>query len=196
MKKLVTVKQPMIGLYHLPVVLVTCIDELGKPNIIPLGWVGGVCSDPPQIGIALRPSRYSHQLIEQSKEFVVNIPEEGMVEVVDKTGFCSGRNVDKFKEFNLTSVLASKVKSPLIKECSVNLECELRHSFNLGSHTLFIGEIIAVQADAQYVKEDGEIDYRRLKPLALKHDNYCGMAKPLGWYGFTKFKDRVVNKVF
>lgn len=196
MKKIATVKQPMIGLYHLPVVLVSCIDKEGKPNIIPLGWVGGVCSDPPQVGIALRPSRYSHQLIEQTGEFVLNIPEEGLVDVVDRTGFCSGRNVDKFKEFNLTPLQSSKVKPPLIKECSVNLECKLRHSLNLGSHTLFIGEILAVQADEQYVKEDKEIDYARLKPLVLKHDNYCGMTEPLGWYGFTKFKDRVVNIVF
>ena len=196
MKKLATVKQPMIGFYHLPVVLVTCVDETGKPNIIPLGWVGGVCSDPPQVGIAVRPSRHSHKLIKKTGEFVVNIPTENLVEVVDKTGFSSGRNVDKFKEFNLTPLPASKVSPPLIKECSVNLECKLRHSLNLGSHTLFIGEIVAVQVDEEYVKEDGEINYSILKPLVLKHDEYCGMTEPLGWYGFTKFKERVVNKVF
>lgn len=196
MKKLAAIKQPMIGLYHLPVVLVSCIDKEGKPNIIPLGWVGGVCSDPPQVGIAIRPSRYSHKLIEKTGEFVVNIPTEELVGIVDKCGFCSGRNVDKFKEFNLTPLPASKVKSPLIKECSINLECKLRHSLDLGSHTLFIGEILAVQVDEEYIKKDSEINYILLKPLLLKHDEYCGMAEPLGWYGFTKFKERVVNKVF
>lgn len=196
MKKSAIVKQPMTGLYHLPVVLVSCIDESGRPNIIPLGWVGGVCSDPPQVGIALRPSRYSHKLIEQTKEFIINIPTEDLVDVVDKTGFCSGRNVDKFKEFNLTPLPASKVAPPLIKECIVNLECKLRHSLNLGSHTLFIGEIVAVQADEEYLKKDGEINYSLLKPLVLKHDEYCGMSEPLGWYGFTKFKERVVDRVF
>lgn len=196
MKKLATVKQPMIGLYHLPVVLVTCVDELGKPNIIPLGWVGGVCSDPPQVGIAIRPSRFSHKLIEKTGEFVINIPTEDLVEVVDKCGFCSGRNVNKFQELSLTPLPASKVKPPLIKECSVNLECKLRHSLSLGSHTLFIGEIMAIQADEEYIIEDGEINYSLLKPIVLKHDEYCGMTESLGWYGFTKFKKRVVNKVF
>jgi flavin reductase (DIM6/NTAB) family NADH-FMN oxidoreductase RutF len=196
MKKIATVKQPMIGLYHLPVVLVSCIDKDGKPNIIPLGWVGGVCSDPPQVSIALRPSRYSHQMIEQTGEFVVNIPEEGMVEIVDGTGFCSGRNVDKFKEFNLTPLQSSKVKPPLIKECPVNLECKLRHSLNLGSHTLFIGEIVAVQVEEEYWKEDGEIDYMALRPLMLRHDEYIGPGPSHGFYGFTKFGERVVNRIF
>src|SRR4030042_1397964 len=196
MKKLASVKQPMIGLYHLPVVLVTCVDKSGKPNIIPLGWVGGVCSYPPQVGIAIRPSRYSHKLIEKTGEFVVNIPTEELAGIVDKCGFCSGRNVDKFKEFNLIPQPASRVRPPLIKECSVNLECKLRHSLNLGTHTLFIGDIVAVQVDEEYIKEDGEINYSLIKPLVLKHDEYCGMTEPLGWYGFTKFKERVVKKVF
>ena len=196
MKKIAVVKQPMIGLYNLTVVLVSCVDKKEKPNIIPLGWVGGVCSDPPQVGIAIRPHRYSYNLIKETKEFVVNIPTEELVKVVDKTGFCSGKDVDKFKEFNLTPLPASKISIPLIKECSVNLECKLRHLLELGSHGLFIGEIVAVQVDEEYVKEDGEINYSLLKPLVLKHDEYCGMTEPLGWYGFTKFKEKVVSKVF
>lgn len=196
MKRIVQVKQPMIGLYHLPVVLVTCVDEKGKPNIIPIAWAGGVCSDPPQVGIALRPRRYSHKLIANTGEFVVNIPEENLVEAVDKTGFCSGSDLDKFQAFKLTPVPASKVRPPLISECSVSLECVVRHGLNLGSHTFFIGEIVAVQVDEQYIKEDGEINYPLLRPLLLKHDEYCGMTPPLGWYGFTKYAKKVVNKIF
>ena len=196
MKRTAIVKQPMIGLYHLPVVLISCVDEDLSPNIIPIGWVGGVCSDPPQIGIAIRPRRYSYQIIKRSGEFVVNIPEKGLVEVVDKTGFCSGKDTNKFAEFNLTPLPAIKVKAPIIKECSVNLECKVRHTLNLGSHTLFIGEVVMVQADEEIIKEDGEIDYQLLNPLMLKHDEYCTVTEPLGWYGFTMFKERVVNKVF
>ena len=196
MKRIALAKQPMIGLYALPVVLVSCADKEGKPNIIPLGWVGGVCSEPPQIGIAIRPSRYSYNLIRETKEFVVNIPTENLVKVVDQTGFCSGKSIDKFKSFNLTPLPASKVRSPLIKECSVNIECKLKHLLELGSHGLFIGEIVAIQADEEYIKEDSEINYSLLKPLVLKHDEYCGMSEAIGWYGFTKFNGRVVNKVF
>lgn len=196
MKRIVQVKQPMIGLYHLPVVLVSCINEDGKPNIIPIAWVGGVCSDPPQVGIAVRPRRYSHKLIAKTREFVVNIPEENLLEAVDKAGFCSGNNVDKFERFRFTPIPASRVKPPLIGECSVCLECVLRQALDLGSHTLFIGEIVTVQVDEGLVRDDGDIDYRVLKPLVVKHDEYCGMTEPLGWYGFTKFKQRVVNKVF
>jgi flavin reductase (DIM6/NTAB) family NADH-FMN oxidoreductase RutF len=188
-KRIANVKQPMIGLYHLPVVLVSCVDGRGKPNVISLGWVGGVCSDPPQVAIALRPSRYSHRLIEETKEFVVNIPTEDLVKIVDKIGFCSGRTIDKFKKFNLTPLQASRVTSPLIQECSVNLECKLRHTLNLGSHTLFIGEIVTVHADEEYIREDGGINYSLLKPLLLKHDEYCGMTKPIGWYGYSTFKE-------
>ena len=196
MKRVAIVKQPMIGLCNLTVVLVSCINKNGKPNIIPLGWAGGVCSDPPQVGIAIRPRRYSYNLIKETKEFVVNIPTEELVSIVDQTGFCSGRNVDKFKVFNLTPLPASKVKPPLIKECSINLECKLKHLLELGSHSLFIGEIVAVQADEEHIKDDGEINYPLLKPLILKHDEYCGMTEPIGWYGFTKYKERVVSKVF
>ncbi|OPY80199.1 MAG: Flavoredoxin [Syntrophorhabdus sp. PtaU1.Bin153] len=196
MKKIAEVKQPMIGLYHLPVVLVTCCDEEGRPNIIPIGWVGGVCSNPPQVGIAVRPRRFSYKLIERMGQFVVNIPEERLLDVVDKTGFSSGGKVDKFEKFGLTPLPASKVKPPLIEECSVNLECLVRHALNLGSHTFFVGEIVAVHADEEILKENGEIDYTRLKPIVLKHDEYCGMTLPLGWYGFTKYKKRVVNEVY
>jgi len=196
MKTLAQIKQPMIGLFNLPVVLVTCTDDKGSANIIPLGWVGGVCSSPPQIALGIRPSRYSYNLIKKSGEFVVNIPCVDLVKEVDKCGFCSGRNTDKFERFHLTPLPASKVSSPLIKECPVNLECRLRHFLSLGSHGLFIGEIVAVQADKELVREDGEINYSCLKPLYLRHDEYCGPSEPVGYYGFTKFRERVVNKVF
>lgn len=196
MKKIAKINQPMIGLYALPVVLVSCMDRNGKSNIIPLGWVGGVCSDPPQLGIAIRPKRHSCKIIEETKEFVVNIPTEELVKIVDKTGFCSGRNVDKFKEFNLTAIPSSQIKPPLIKECSVNLECKVKHVMELGSHVFFIGEILTVQADEEFLKDDREINYQLLKPLVLKHDEYYGMKNPLGWYGYTKYKEKVVNKIY
>lgn len=196
MKGTVQVKQPMIGLYNLPVVLVTCLDKDNPPNIIPLGWAGGVCSDPPLVALGIRPRRYSYNLIKKSGEFVINIPCVDIARKVDACGFCSGRDTDKFRRFNLTPVAASIVSPPLIKECPVNLECKLRHFLSLGSHCLFIGEIVAVQADQEFILADGEIDYSRLKPLYLRHDDYCGPSEPVGFYGFSRFKEKVVNKVF
>ena len=196
MSKKVSVKvnQPLIGLTVLPVVVVTCIDKDGKPNLIPLGWVGGVCSDPPQLGIAIRRKpvkRYSYDLILETKEFVVNIPDEDLVEKVDIAGFISGRDVDKFEELGLTPVPASKVKVPLIDECPVNLECVLRQHFVLGSHGLFIGEIVAVDVDEELAKPEGDPDFSKTRPYVLRWYDYCGLRyERIGYYGYTQKEAR------
>lgn len=191
-KKIVNIEQPMIGLFPLPVALVTCISNEGKPNIIPLGWVGGVCSEPPQVGIAIRPSRYSYSLIKDTKEFVVNIPTEEIIRKVDWCGFVSGVDTDKFKETNLTPVQGNKVKVPLIHECPVNLECVLRHLIPLGSHGLFIGEILCVNADEDLVNKKGQIDFSRIKPVVLHWYDYFGLGNSFGYYGFSVNNKRKV----
>ncbi len=113
-------KTPSTYLYPLPVVLVTCGTQ--RPNIITLAWVGTVCSDPPMVGIGVRPERYSHSLIEESGEFAINIPGEDLLEVTDRCGHASGRDVDKFAAFGLTPQAASLVSTPLIAECPINME--------------------------------------------------------------------------
>ena len=158
-------------LYPNPVVMVSCSDGV-KDNIITLAWVGTVCSDPPLISISIRPARYSHELVSASKEFVINIPDEKMIEASDFCGTNSGRNIDKFKELGLTKEKGFIVNAPLIKECPINIECKVRQIIHLGTHDMFIGEVVSVNADEEVIYPDGEIDYERISMLSYLMDNY------------------------
>lgn len=177
-------KRPSTYLYPVPVVLVTCGIE--KPNIITLAWVGTVCSDPPMVGIAVRPSRYSHGLIQESGEFVINVPGEDLLEAADRCGHVSGADVDKFSAFGLTTEPASVVKTPLIAECHVNMECKVVQTLSLGAHDLFLGEVVAVHVDEAVLDESGRrIDYGKAKPFVLTFAEYRGLGEPIGSYGFS-----------
>jgi flavin reductase (DIM6/NTAB) family NADH-FMN oxidoreductase RutF len=177
-----TRKSPSTYLYPVPVVLVTCGVE--KPNVITLAWVSTVCSDPPMVAIAVRPDRHSHPLIEDVGEFVVNIPGQDLLEVTDHCGQVSGREVDKLTEFGLTQVPAAEVKVPLIAECHVNLECRVAQKLELGTHDLFLGEIVAVHVEEGVLDEHGRrVDYDKAKPFVLTSSEYRGLTEPLGAYG-------------
>jgi flavin reductase (DIM6/NTAB) family NADH-FMN oxidoreductase RutF len=181
-------KRPSTYLYPVPVVLVTCGVE--RPNVITLAWVGTVCSDPPMVGIGVRPERYSHGLIDQSGEFVVNIPGEDLLEVTDRCGHTSGRDVDKFAAFGLTAEPASTLKTPLIAECPVNIECRVTQKIPLGAHTLFLGEIVAVQVDEAVLDEGGRrIDYAKAKPFVLTFAEYRGLGNAIAAYGYSAKKE-------
>lgn len=158
-------------LYPNPVVMVSCSDGV-KDNIITLAWVGTVCSNPPLISISIRPSRYSHALISASKEFVINIPDEKMIEACDFCGTKSGRNMDKFEELGLTKEKGSIVNTPLIKECPINIECKVRQIIHLGTHDMFIGEVVIVNADEEVIYSDREIDYEKIGILSYLMNNY------------------------
>ncbi len=177
-----TRKKPSTYLYPVPVVLVTCGVE--KPNVITLAWVGTVCSDPPMVAIAVRPDRHSHQLIEETGEFVVNIPGQDLLEVTDHCGQVSGREVDKLTEFGLTQEPAAEVKAPLIAECHVNLECRVAQKLELGAHDLFLGEVVAIHVEEGVLDEHGRrVDYDKAKPFVLTFAEYRGLTEPLGDYG-------------
>jgi flavin reductase (DIM6/NTAB) family NADH-FMN oxidoreductase RutF len=152
-------------LYPNPVVMVSCSN--GKTdNIITLAWVGTVCSNPPMVSISIRPSRYSHEIITASKELVINIPDAKMTEACDFCGTHSGRDIDKFKALNLTKEKGFTVNTPLIKECPVNIECKVSKVINLGTHDMFIGEVVSTDADAEVIFSDGEIDYEKISMLS------------------------------
>jgi len=175
-------KRPSTYLYPVPVVLATCGTE--KPNVITLAWVGTVCSDPPTIGIGVRPGRYSHALIEEAGEFVINIPGEDLLEVTDRCGHVSGRDIDKFAAFDLTPEPASEVGTPLIAECPVNMECKVVQKIPLGAHDLFLGEIVAVHVDEAVLDETGRhIDYGKAKPFVLTFAEYRRLGEAIGTYG-------------
>jgi len=176
------------ALYAVPTVLVTCIDKDNKPNIITIAWTGVVSSGPPSVSISIRPGRYSFDLIKNQKEFAVNIPNEQLLRQTDYCGVVSGRKVDKFKETGLTAIPASKIKSPLIKECPVNIECKLANAIDLGCHYMFVGEVLCVHADKSVLDTQGEIDYSKTKPITYNQGEYWSLGQKLGFYGISKGK--------
>ena len=178
-------RKPTTALYPTPIVLVTCVDGSQRPNIITLAWAGVVCSEPPQIGISIRPGRHSHPIIEKTGQFVVAIPCERVLRDVDLCGNVSGRDVDKFGKTNLTPKSATKVSPPLIAECPVNMECLVRHRISLGSHDLFIGEVVAVHIDRSVLTEKGLIDFDEAKLIAYGNGEYRGLGKLLERQGFS-----------
>ncbi|MGO9089193.1 MAG: flavin reductase family protein [bacterium] len=181
---------PTTLLFPTPVVLVTCVDEAGKPNIITLAWVGVVNSEPPMIGISIRPGRYSHACVKRSKEFVVNLPSEEMVRKVDACGVLSGRETDKFSSMGWKPVPGQKVKPPLIDESPVQMECKVKEILSLGSHDLFLGEVVALHVKEEVEKEKGRIDIAKTLPLVFcpGANEYWNLGKCIGHYGFTKGK--------
>lgn len=181
---------PTTMFFPTPVVLVTCVNEAGKPNIITLAWAGVINSDPPMVGISIRPERYSHACVRKAQEFVVNIPTEEIVRKVDACGVLSGKETDKFAAMGWTPVPAEKVKSPLIAECPVQLECQVKQIISLGSHDLFLGQIVAVHVEEEVQKEKGQIDIPKARPVAYCPGSreYWTLGKLLGHYGFTEGK--------
>lgn len=167
-----------------PVALVTCSGEKGD-NIITLSWIATLCSTPPIIGMGIRKNRYSHSLIVNKEEFVVNIPEEELVKEADYCGNYSGSDVDKFKETGLTREDGRVVSVPMIKECPMNLECELTKSIDLGSHTLFLGKVVGTHIDEK-IMTDGKLDDYKCKPLTYLSPHYFTVAGIEEKYGFTK----------
>lgn len=178
--------RPATILMPVPTVLVTtCNTE--QDNIITLAWVGTVCSEPPMVGISIRPSRYSHDLLEDCKEFVVNIPSEEILVKTDRAGVLSGRDVNKFTQIGLSPLKATKVKPPLIDECPINLECKVVQKLELGSHDLYLGEIVAMHASENVVVE-GKIDVSRVRPIAFCGHEYWNLKEKIGTYGFSAKK--------
>ena len=165
------------------------MDEDARPNIITLAWAGVVCSEPPMVGIAIRPHRYSHSLIVESGEFVVNMPTEDILQETDLCGVVSGKDVDKFAKTGLTPIPASQVKAPLIKECPVNLECRTTQIISLGTHDLIIGEVLATHIDEELLDESGKIrSILDAKPVVYSPltADYLSVGSVIGSYGYSR----------
>lgn len=179
------VKKPFVALRPVPVVLVSC-GHGEQANIITIAWTGILCSNPPQVGIGVRPDRHSHGLIQETGEFVVNVPSERLLNEVEYCGFVSGRDVDKFDTSGLTPVPGSAIQTPIIAESPINLECKLAQTLPLGSHDLFVGEVVAVQFSEAVLDERGRVDNGKLKPILFTGDQYWGLGDLLGGYGSTR----------
>ena len=181
------VKKPFTALRPVPVVLVSC-GHGEQANIITIAWTGILCSKPPCVGIGVRPSRHYYGLIQETGEFVVNIPDEELLDEVDYCGFVSGREVDKFNARGLTPIPGSEVQTPIIAECPINIECRVSQTLPLGSHDLFIGQIVAVQFSQDVLGDQERMDNGKLKPILFTGDEYWGMGSLLGGYGFSRQK--------
>jgi flavin reductase (DIM6/NTAB) family NADH-FMN oxidoreductase RutF len=131
------------------VVLITTIDEHGKPDVMPAGWAMIASHQPPMFAISVGHGRYTHELIRSQKEFVVAFPGPGSEKAIEDTGSSSGRNIDKFEEFELKSLKAREVKPPLLLGCIVNLECKLEGELEAGDHTIFLGKVVAAYIDEE-----------------------------------------------
>ncbi|MBE6358823.1 MAG: flavin reductase family protein [Lentisphaerae bacterium] len=169
-----------------PVVLVGCGDGKNfKYNCLTVAWAGTLSSNPPMVGIGIRPERYSRGLIESSGVFTVNMPTAAMAEKVDYCGVVSGRDVDKFAKCGFTAAAGSKVDAPIITECPISLECKVKHSLSLGSHILYIGEVLAVQISSEFIDGKNHFDVEKADLLAYAHGNYMSLGKSLGTFGYS-----------
>lgn len=172
-----------------PAVMVSVADENGKANIITVAWAGTICTNPPMLSISVRPERYSYDMIMKTGEFVVNLTTEELVKACDYCGVTSGRDVDKWKEMNLTPLELPNVKAPGIAESPVNIECKVREYNELGCHTMFIADVVGVTVDDSYIDETGKFNINDIGLVMYSHGEYFGMGDKLGKFGYSIKKE-------
>ena len=172
-------------LYPLPVVMVSLADKNGKSNIITIAWAGTVCTNPPRFSICVRPERYSYPILKETGEFVINLTTKELAFATDYCGVKSGRDVDKFKETGLTAIPGKEVKAPLIAESPVNIECRVREVLPLGSHDMFLADVVAVHADEKYMDEKHKFHLEQAKPIVYSHGAYLQCGEQLGTFGYS-----------
>lgn len=172
-------------LYPVPAVLVTVADREGNSNIFTVAWAGTICTNPPMLSISVRPERHSYHMMKETGEFVVNLTTESMAWATDYCGVRSGRDVDKWKATGLTPEKANVVDVPVIKESPVNIECCVVKVEELGSHHMFIADVVAVDVDEAYMDEKDTFHLSMAKPLAYSHGRYYGMGEELGSFGYS-----------
>lgn len=187
------IHKPTTGLFPLPAILVTSQSGENSPNIITIAWTGVMNSVPPVVYIGVNPLRYSHQLISESGEYVINIPTAEQVAAVDYCGLTSGRAEDKFNATGFTPVPATHVKAPLIAECPVNMECKVRQVLHLESHDVFMADVLAVHFNEEILDEKGRPDYQKIKPYGYCLGEYHGLGDIIGAQGLSRKVNHRIN---
>lgn len=172
-------------LYPVPAVMVSVADKKGNTNIITVAWTGTVCSDPAMLYISVRPERYSYHMLRETGEFVVNLTTKELVKAADYCGVRSGKDVDKWKEMHLTPGKAMKVSAPVILESPVNIECRVTKMEELGSHHMFLAEVVSVDIDPDYLNEKGKFELNKLGLAAYSHGEYLETGKVIGTFGYS-----------
>ena len=178
--------KPGTLIYPLPAALVSCGKTPDEFNVLTISWLGTLCSSPPMCYISVRRERKSYEIIKANGEFVINLTNEALAFAADWCGVRSGRDYNKFKEMNLTPVMAEKVNAPIIKEAPLCIECRVKEIVTLGTHDMFISEVINIQADKQYIDpETDSFDMAKAKLIAYSHGNYYKLGEEIGKFGWT-----------
>jgi flavin reductase (DIM6/NTAB) family NADH-FMN oxidoreductase RutF len=187
--------KPGTMIYPVPAVMVSCGSTTGEYNIITVSWTGTICSDPAMCYISVRPSRYSYDIIRRNGEFVINLTTSGLAFATDWCGVRSGSEYNKFREMKLTPAAATKVRAPLILESPVNIECVVKEIKELGTHHMFISEVVAINADkALYDEDTGLFRLKDAGPVCYLHGNYYETGKFIGKFGFSVKKKKRKKK--
>jgi len=169
-----------------PVVLITSKNKEGKVNVFTVAWIGTACTKPPMITVAIRPERLSYEYIKESGDFVVNLPSSKMVREVDYCGVRSGKQIDKIKEMKFKTENSKDIMAPIISECSIALECKVRSITPLGSHDLFLAEIVNTHVDNSLIDAVGKIHFEKADLITYSHGEYFSVnSKPLGKFGYS-----------
>lgn len=185
--------KPGTFLYPLPAVMVSC-GTMEESNIITVAWTGIMNTDPAMVYISVRPTRYSYNIIKECGEFVINLTTEKLAYATDWCGVKTGAKVDKFKEMHLTKEPAKFVKSPMIKESPVSVECRVKEIKELGTHHMFIAEVLGINADEKYIDEKGAFDISKCDLIAYSNGNYYSLDKKIGKFGFSVQKNKKRRK--
>lgn len=184
-----TMWKPGTFIYPIPAVMVSCGD-MEKSNIITVAWTGILNTDPAMVYISVRPSRHSYNMIKEQGEFVINLTTRDLAKATDWCGVKTGAKVDKFKEMNLHKEKANFVKCPMIKESPVSVECKVKEIRELGSHHMFVAEVLAINADEKYIDEKGAFDISKCDLIAYSNGHYYTLGKKIGKFGFSVQKKR------
>lgn len=183
--------KPGTMIYPLPAALISCGNTPENYNLLTVSWLGTICSNPPMCYISVRPERHSYQLIKESGEFVINLTNEAMAFATDWCGVRSGRDYDKFSKMKLTPVKAEMLDAPMIKEAPLCIECKVKEIIPLGSHDMFIADVVNIQADKQYIDpETDTFDLAKAKLIAYSHGHYYKLGEEIGKFGWTVKKKK------
>ncbi len=178
--------KPGTLIYPLPAVMISCGRTEEDRNIITASWVGTICTNPPMCYISIRPERHSYEIIKKYMEFVINITTEELALATDWCGVRSGRDYDKFEEMGLTAAKASVIQAPVIEESPLNIECRVKEILSLGSHDMFIADVVNVKADERFIDaETGKFSLEEAKPIAYSHGQYYKMGENIGHFGWS-----------
>ena len=179
-----------------PVVLITCKNKKNKVNVFTVGWISTVCTNPPTLAVGIRPERLSYEYIIESQECVINLTTKDLVKVVDFCGVKSGRKIDKIKHFNLQLDEGVKVSTPSISKSPIALECKVKSITPLGTHDMFLLEIVNIKVDESLIDNNGKICFNKANLICYSHGEYFGInSKPLGSFGYS-IKKKKKRKTF